>query len=333
MKVPHLISIRPMECWLATLNESSAILSHALEQIHAAGIVISKSASIACHFLLSRVQLSTCFPKSLSRIHLKASLYLRPADAFNTFCSNKLGILTGTSWHFSNISSDISALWAHESTTKVPHLMSIRPMECRLATLDASSAIMSHALEQTKNARIGVIRQGASSAPHFLLSRVQLSICFPKSLSRIHLKASLYLRPADAFNTFCSNKLGILTGTSWHFSDLSSDISALWAHESTTKVPHLMSIRPMECWLETLNASSATMSHALEQTKDARIGVICQSPSSKLSTSCLHCYSVSIQKIQVFFWKAIFATPPIVLAVTIHTLPWKMRVETCPFSF
>ena len=56
MKVPHLISIRPMECWLATLNESSAILSHALEQIHAAGIVISKSASIACHFLLSRLQ-------------------------------------------------------------------------------------------------------------------------------------------------------------------------------------------------------------------------------------------------------------------------------------
>ena len=37
--------------------------------------------------------------------------------AFRTLCSNKLGIVTGTSWHFSNISSDISALWAHESTS------------------------------------------------------------------------------------------------------------------------------------------------------------------------------------------------------------------------
>ena len=27
------------------------------------------------------------------------------------------------------------------------------------------------------------------------------------------------------------------------------------------------------------------------------------------------------------------ATPPIALAVTIHTLPWKMRVEKCPLSF
>ena len=37
-----------------------------------------------------------------------------------------------------------------------------------------------------------------------------------------------------AFKTFCSNKLGILTGTSWHFSDISSDVSAPWAHESTS---------------------------------------------------------------------------------------------------
>ena len=66
-------------------------------------------------------------------------------------------------------------------------------------------------------------------------------------------------------------------------------------------VPHLMSIRPMECWLATLNASSPTMAHALEQTKAARIGVICNSASSKLSASCLHGYSVSIRKIQGFF--------------------------------
>ena len=81
------------------------------------------------------------------------------------------------------------------------------------------------------------------------------------------------------------------------------------------------------------NSSSPTMSHALEQTKGARIGVICKSASSKLSASCLHGYTVSMQKIQGFlFWKSIFAIPPIVAAATIHTLPWKMRIETCPLS-
>ena len=75
------------------------------------------------------------------------------------------------------------------------------------------------------------------------------------------------------------------------------------------------------------------MSHALEKTKAARIGVICLSASSKLSVSCLHGYSASIQKIQGFFWKAIFAIPPIVPAVTLYTLPWKIRIKTCPLSF
>ena len=53
-------------------------------------------------------------------------------------------------------------------------------------------------------------------------------------------------------------------------------------------------------------------------------------------TSCLHGYTVSFEKIQAsstFFWEAIFATPPTVLAVTIHTLPWKMRVEKNCFFF
>ena len=44
----------------------------------------------------------------------------------------------------------------------------------------------------------------------------------------------------------------------------------------------------LEWRLATLNASSPTMAHALEKTKDARIGVICLSASSKLSASCLH---------------------------------------------
>ena len=74
---------------------------------------------------------------------------------------------------------------------KVPHLMSIRPMECCIATLNASSATISHALQQTNAARVGVICQGASSAPHFLLARLQrysfqfvFQLC---SLSRVHL--------------------------------------------------------------------------------------------------------------------------------------------------
>ena len=45
----------------------------------------------------------------------------------------------------------------------------------------------------------------------------------------------------------------------------------------------------------------------------------------------LLCFYTEIPRI--FFWKAIFATSPIVPAVIIHTLPWKMRVETCPLSF
>ena len=58
---------------------------------------------------------------------------------------------------------------------------------------------------------------------------------------------------------------------------------------------HLMSMRPLECWLATLNASSEIVSHALEQTNAARIGVICQSASSKLLTSCLQGYSVQFE--------------------------------------
>ena len=77
------------------------------------------------------------------------------------------------------------------------------------------------------------------------------------------------------------------------------------------------------------------MSRALEQMKAAGIGVICQSSSSKLPTSCLHGYSASLHKLHgsTFFWEAIFVTPTIVLARTIHTLAWKIRVEKCHLSF
>ena len=60
-----------------------------------------------------------------------------------------------------------------------------------------------------------------------------------------------------------------------------------------------------------------------------------KSGSSKLPTSGLHGYSVSSTenpRFFYFFWEAMFATPPIVLAGAIHTLLWKMRLEKCPFS-
>ena len=56
-------------------------------------------------------------------------------------------------------------------------------------------------------------------------------------------------------------------------------------------------------------------------------------PSSEIHG--LHGYSVSLTehpKFFYFFWEAMFATPPIVLAGAIHTLLWKMRLEKCQFS-
>ena len=149
--------------------------------------------------------------------------------AFKTFCSNKLGNLTGQVGIFRTY----HVTYLLHGRMKVPHLMSIRPMECWLATLNASSAIMSHALKQVKTARIRVICKSASIAPHFLLARVQLSICFPMSLSSIHLTASLYLCPADCFQDIMfeqagnshRNKLASLRHITWH---------APWAHESTS---------------------------------------------------------------------------------------------------
>ena len=109
--------------------------------------------------------------------------------------------------------------------------------------------------------------------------------------------------------------LAMFRNRKWLFWDLPISVGkstniALWL----LVMPADRRNKMLECWLATLNASSAIMLHALEQINAARIGVICQSASSKLSASGLHGYSASIQKIQGFFGKAIFATPPIVLA-------------------
>ena len=92
---------------------------------------------------------------------------------------------------------------------------------------------MSHDLEQVKAARITVIYKSASMAAHFLLARVQLSICVPITVVfpayTLQLPSICVLPTAS--KTFCWNKQGILTGTSWHLFDISRDISAPWAHE------------------------------------------------------------------------------------------------------
>ena len=104
--------------------------------------------------------------------------------------------------------------------------------------LNASSPTMSHALEQTKAVRIGVICQGASSAPHFLLARLQgysfqfvFQLVFPTYTLQL---PSVCVLPTAFRKLLRPNKRRLLTGTSWDFSDISSDISAPWAHESNS---------------------------------------------------------------------------------------------------
>ena len=210
MKVPHLISIRPKECWLATLNASSAIM-FVLEQITAARIgVICKSASSAPHFLLARLQgysfqlvFQLVFPAYTLQL---PSICLLPT-ALKTFCWRNLGILTGTSWHFSDISSDMYALWAHESTSldinKAKGMLTsnAKRIFCDNVTCFGTNNCCWHRshLQECFN---------CSSLLACKASRVQLSTCFPISLSRIHLTASLYLRPGNCFKDILLEKPG-----------------------------------------------------------------------------------------------------------------------------
>ena len=125
-----------------------------------------------------------------------------------------MGILTGRSWHFSNISSDISAPWAHESNS--------------LDVCEANGMETSHAKRIFSN---NVTCFGTNKC---CLNGSHLSGCFKCSsflacqAPRVQLSIGL-----TAFKTFCWNKLGILTGRS-HFSNISSDMYAPPAHESTS---------------------------------------------------------------------------------------------------
>ena len=186
-------------------------MSHALEQITAAGIgVICKSASIAPHFLLARLQgysfqlvFQLVFPAYTLQL---PSICLLPT-ALKTFCWRNLGILTGTSWHFSDISSDMYALWAHESTSldinKAKGMLTsnAKRIFCDNVTCFGTNNCCWHRshLQECFNCSSLL----ACKAP-----RVQLSTCFPISLSRIHLTASLYLPPANCFKDILLEKPG-----------------------------------------------------------------------------------------------------------------------------
>ena len=181
--------------------------------------VICQGASSAPHFLLVRLQgysFQFVFQVVFPAYTLQLPCWVLPT-VFKTFCSNKLGILTGTSWHsafktfcstklgilsgrrwhFSNVSSDITGPPAHESTS--------------LDVNKANGMLTSHAKRIfSGNVTCFGTNKSCSNRSHLsgcfkcssLLAckapRAQLSICFPTSLSHIHLTASL-LCPADCF--------------------------------------------------------------------------------------------------------------------------------------
>ena len=201
-------------------NSSSPTLPHALQQVKAARIgVICQGASSAPHFLLESLQgysfqfvFQVVFPAYTLQL---PSICVLPT-AFKTFCSNKLGILTGTSWHFSDISSDIPARWSHESTSvDVNNANGMLTSNAKCIFCDNVTCFA----RSKKVSRMRVICKSASIVPHFLLARLQgysFQIVFQLVFPAYTLQLPSTCVLPTAFETFCSNKLGILTGTSWN---------------------------------------------------------------------------------------------------------------------
>ena len=181
------------------------------EQINAARIgVICKSSSIAPHFLPARLKgysFQFAFQLVLPAYTLQLPSICVLPTAFKTFCWNKLGILTETTWHFSNISSNISAPWAHESTSldineaKGMLASNAKRIFCNTVTCFGTNKCCSN-----RSHLSGCFK--CSSLLACKAQRVQLSTCFPISLSRIHLTASLYLRTVDCFQDILLEKPG-----------------------------------------------------------------------------------------------------------------------------
>ena len=158
------------------------------------------SSLLACK--TPRVQLSICFPSSLSRIHLIRVL----PTAFKTFCSNKLGILTGRSWHFSDMSSDTSARWANESTSHDANKANgMLTSHAKRIFSDNGTCFGTNKCCSNWSHLSGCLK--CSSLLACKAPRAQLSICFPTSLSHIHLTASL-LCPANSFQDILFEKTG-----------------------------------------------------------------------------------------------------------------------------
>ena len=178
--------------------------------INAARIGVICQASSAPHFLLARLK-GRSFQFVFQLVSLPYTLQIPSISvlptALKTVCWNKLGILTGTSWHFFNISSDISALWAHESTSldinKAYGMLAsnAKRIFCNNVTCFGTNKCCSN-----RSHLSGCFK--CSSLLACKAQRVQLSTCFPISLSRIHLIASLYLRPADCFQDILFEQAG-----------------------------------------------------------------------------------------------------------------------------
>ena len=100
----------------------------------------------------------------------------------------------------------------------VMHCLLIEKQDAGMLASNAnsSSPTMSHALQQVKAARIGVICQVASIAPQFLLARLQrysfqlaIQLVFPSYT----FTASLYLCPADCVQDILFEQAG---NSHWH---------------------------------------------------------------------------------------------------------------------
>ena len=185
---------------------------------------------------------------------------------------------------------------------------------------------MSHALEQIQADRIGVICQIAlSKLSTSCLRGYTVSATIHALLWKIRVE-----KEEHVFFGMASSVVLLVFRYGVETSNSVPEIHEYRPSSSCDALPADRRNKTLECILATLNVSSAIMSYALEQIQADGIGVICQIASSKLSTSCLHGYTVSFGKMQAsstLFWEAIFATPPTVLTATIHTLLWKILVE------
>ena len=269
-------------------------MSHALEQIHAAGIgVICKSASIAPHFLLARLQ-GYSFQLVIQLVCPAYILQLPSIcvllTAFKTFCWNKRGILPGTSLHFSNISSDISAPWARERTS-----LDLKKTNGMLASNDKRIFCNNVTCFGTKKCCCD--RSHLQGKEWARVLQLLLTSCLQGSKGTVFNLFSHKSFPHTPYSFPPSVSCRLLSRhsvrTSWEFAleqvGISPTYQETYLLRGRVKELHLISIRPMECWLATIDASSAIMAHALEQIHAAAIGVTCKARSEQ---ECFNCSSL-----------------------------------------